>query len=568
MPQPRLVPAAPRRARIQRNLFYYMFKSTASDDLRERSQAFWTTSADERIASLLLPSSDPENDVTHTPSAILDAEEHGLHFSLLAVRSRLNALAPISMLPPEILARVFACLILVYPCPKEAPRLGWNVGATHVCRSWREVALSHPTLWTHISFDCGPKLAQEMLTRAKSALLVICDDSWDPESQEAADSMILSNVSRLQELKVDRYLEAWQTLGPVLTLPAPMLQVVDLTVRIVDSSVRVKPPTVTTLFAGRANRLREISIDGYNFAWTCFPRSPLITRLALTTRDNSASKQGDPVAQLNPDIFCDLLSALPALEDIPDAISNTPWPGFQIVVTDEENATTCVVSVPHIHPAPHRRRRTQSTPGPATDNSSDKLVRQMKGLSLSNANLTASLHVECVSHMEGDNNSSPTSQSTEEDDADSVGGVYIHTLFNLPPKDRQLLELDDTEGYESFRRRISTHLLAGHPDYQMHGWSAQLRRQYRRRSLRPPFGDPEDDYSKWKKCILSSKSVAKATGSRVSKVFASMSSRLRKASGVQRKGKAARTEDVLVTAKSFSSEELRSPLTKRRRIEG
>ncbi|KAI0041978.1 hypothetical protein FA95DRAFT_1639067, partial [Auriscalpium vulgare] len=83
-----------------------------------------------------------------------------------------NTYSPTSRLPPEVLAYVFEWLILVSPADVEG-RLGWIESVTHVCRSWREVALGRPALWRRISFTIGLEWAKEMLARAKSAPLVI-----------------------------------------------------------------------------------------------------------------------------------------------------------------------------------------------------------------------------------------------------------------------------------------------------------------------------------------------------------------------------------------------------------
>jgi hypothetical protein len=74
--------------------------------------------------------------------------------STQALRSRRNALAPISRLPPEILAAIFSLLsfykcgmdILIYPGHKSCMLV------TQVCRRWRETSLNHPGLWSRINF--------------------------------------------------------------------------------------------------------------------------------------------------------------------------------------------------------------------------------------------------------------------------------------------------------------------------------------------------------------------------------------------------------------------------------
>jgi F-box-like len=96
----------------------------------------------------------------------VEAAKQLLHSQL----ARRNALAPISVLPPEVLARVFYFL-LVFENPTYfgERNLGW-IRATHVCRYWREVALDDSSLWATIwGASTNTELISEMLTRAKNA---------------------------------------------------------------------------------------------------------------------------------------------------------------------------------------------------------------------------------------------------------------------------------------------------------------------------------------------------------------------------------------------------------------
>src|ERR1700730_4144150 len=96
----------------------------------------------------------------------IDDEIKSLEASLRALKSRRNALVPISHLPPEILAAIFSFL---------SPSV-WNRGidllewlsVTHVCHRWRDIALTHPRLWSHINFTrLTPAGMAGMLARAR-----------------------------------------------------------------------------------------------------------------------------------------------------------------------------------------------------------------------------------------------------------------------------------------------------------------------------------------------------------------------------------------------------------------
>ncbi|KAI0277170.1 hypothetical protein BGY98DRAFT_900306, partial [Russula aff. rugulosa BPL654] len=94
--------------------------------------------------------------------------------SIRSLLTRRNTLVPISVLPPEILARVFHLLVRKEPpfCGRRK-NLGW-IRVTHVCRHWRQVALGDSSLWSKISgMLANTKWISEMLARAKNAPLDI-----------------------------------------------------------------------------------------------------------------------------------------------------------------------------------------------------------------------------------------------------------------------------------------------------------------------------------------------------------------------------------------------------------
>ncbi|KAF5342671.1 hypothetical protein D9611_001281 [Ephemerocybe angulata] len=89
-----------------------------------------------------------------------------------AIKCYQNTLAPINHLPPEILSIIF--FIVAEQAPNRFPSyrqgpsvdMSWLPCTTQVCRRWREVSLSCPALWSHISFTT-PELTELMLLRSK-----------------------------------------------------------------------------------------------------------------------------------------------------------------------------------------------------------------------------------------------------------------------------------------------------------------------------------------------------------------------------------------------------------------
>jgi len=107
-----------------------------------------------------------------------------------------NMLVPISILPAEILARIFH-----FSASSEQPysrSLGW-VHVTHVCRRWRQIALDDPTLWTHFFFPYSrneDRIA-ERLSRARNAPLVI---KLNGSMVKDTFSLFIPHISHTREL--------------------------------------------------------------------------------------------------------------------------------------------------------------------------------------------------------------------------------------------------------------------------------------------------------------------------------------------------------------------------------
>ena len=114
----------------------------------------------------------------------IDDEIISLQESILALKSRRNALAPISRLPPETLAEIFS--LLPSSWNKQVGHLA-RIRVAHVCSRWRETALNHSLLWSHIDFNMlTPAGMAEFLTRAKMTPLHL--EATVTENMEQCDA--------------------------------------------------------------------------------------------------------------------------------------------------------------------------------------------------------------------------------------------------------------------------------------------------------------------------------------------------------------------------------------------
>ena len=103
----------------------------------------------------------------------LRTKENRTSAPLSSVFSKLNALAPISSLPAEILEHIFGfCVSWIYDYEKTKHSLAW----TQVCFSWRRISFNSIRLWHRIDL-CNSRYANQFLVRSKEAPLSIVSTS-------------------------------------------------------------------------------------------------------------------------------------------------------------------------------------------------------------------------------------------------------------------------------------------------------------------------------------------------------------------------------------------------------
>jgi hypothetical protein len=246
----------------------------------------------------------------HDPSArfaAISTVDKGIDAARQLVRSlltRRNALVPISLLPSEILARVFHLLVLAEPPLSGGRSLGW-IRVTHVCQHWRQVALDDSSLWAKIwGIPTNTKWISEMLARAKNAPLDIEFNAFTWSSADAL-LMIPPHISHTRQLRFhcqsalhpDREIYSWD---------APALELFELTV-IGYSPIAFLDLGGNMLFNGHAPRLRTFSLSRVIIPWSLIPRGQL-TQLKIAYPNEDVNSPGD-LSQL-----IDLLVNCPAIE--------------------------------------------------------------------------------------------------------------------------------------------------------------------------------------------------------------------------------------------------------------
>ncbi|KAI0060709.1 hypothetical protein BV25DRAFT_1827587 [Artomyces pyxidatus] len=264
------------------------------------AQDYWSTAVEERLA--YLDSISPLNigDAVTTARETIEDEIKAARLSVCAMQTRRNALLPISVLPSEVLARVFEFLILAFPtdnatyyyiASRRSGKLGWIAAATHVCRRWRQVAMENPCLWGRILFFIGSKWTEEMLARVKAAPITIAQEfSYHPPSSGPfTHPVIPSRLYQIRELKLSGQL---QQILLELTQPAPILERLEL-VEDEKSAIYKGPNTLQSDFlGGHAPRLREITVRGVLFSWSSFSASALTEMILVSPRPYRSLQDG------------------------------------------------------------------------------------------------------------------------------------------------------------------------------------------------------------------------------------------------------------------------------------
>ncbi|KAF8498172.1 hypothetical protein F5888DRAFT_1889297 [Russula emetica] len=286
---------------------------------------------------------------------------------LRSMLTRRNALVPISLLPPEILARVFHLLVLEEMPFSGKRNLGW-IRVTHVCRHWRQVALDDSSLWARIgSTLMNKKWISEMLARAKNAPLDI-EFNGVASSSRGALLRIHPHLSRTRQFRfhILSMLHS-DSVREMFSWEAPALEHFELEVS-AHSPVTFRDLGENMLFKGHAPRLRTFSLSRVVIPWSLIPRGQL-TQLKIACPNEEIDYSGE-LSQL-----IDLLVNCPALEIL--ALESC----LPSQLTEFSHGRT--IHLPHLS----RLRLRGST---------SRIMNMLKMLKLPSS---TTLHLDCISNI-------------------------------------------------------------------------------------------------------------------------------------------------------------------------
>jgi hypothetical protein len=253
--------------------------------------------------------------------------------------TELSSLPPrltVSSLPIEVLCRAFAFLAA------ERGDEPWETHTrdcfvfTHVCRSWRIIALAEPRLWSRPCYDPTLQCAQTMLARAGACPLVLeaSEHQWGrycsrnkpgnirpgtllmdielPNTTKPFD-FILAHLDRAEEITTDGWpVDAHKRLDSLPGCRAPLLAKLELIG--LRSFYHFEPPSLGHDFLrGAAPGLRCLSIRGaLSFAWT----DPILSNLEAISLGSSALQTTASTGSMSLHHFLAFLRRNPCLRDL------------------------------------------------------------------------------------------------------------------------------------------------------------------------------------------------------------------------------------------------------------
>jgi hypothetical protein len=213
----------------------------------------------------------------------IDSEIKSLEESIRVLKSRRNALSPVSSLPPEVFAVIFSLL-----CFPGNDVQGGNPDprflVTHVCHQWREIALNQPLLWGRIDFtSISSAGAAEILDRAKSAPLYLKANLSSSHRREKFDAFrkeLQTRVPDICHLRISASPYLLNSTLEGLISPAPSLDHLSLSSCRGHGRSRMRMDNdrsyiPDTLFDSSTPRLSYLELCDCNISW----RSPLFKGL-------------------------------------------------------------------------------------------------------------------------------------------------------------------------------------------------------------------------------------------------------------------------------------------------
>ena len=171
---------------------------------------------------------------------------------LCLIQSLKNGLAPINLIPPEVLA-------LVPDFWDRDTRDQDVIALTHTCRTWREIFISRASLWT--DFDCeDTDKTRVYLERSKTSPISVSLERVEGLSPRDPFLELVPNaISRFKSLTISVPPENLQDFTDHLFSPAPLLETFKIEVKC-EPGLQHHPLITPALFDGDFSSLRVLCL--------------------------------------------------------------------------------------------------------------------------------------------------------------------------------------------------------------------------------------------------------------------------------------------------------------------
>ncbi|KZV67371.1 hypothetical protein PENSPDRAFT_754962 [Peniophora sp. CONT] len=227
---------------------------------------------------------------------LLDVEIEVLQEQLSSARRQRNARNKACKLPAEVLTSIFMCAQTVWKPSKPRPKkpdegdalygAGWMV-VTRVCSSWRNVALSTPSLWCDL--DClnlHPDSVMDIVSRSRALPLSLAING--SASKAELEGWLCGPVNRrIKRLVITSCPRPNLFNWIMLLYPAmPSLEALKISLATErDSNPKHRLLPAEFLAGSCPPRLMELHLQGVLCSWDSPLLSPTLTSLSLATND-------------------------------------------------------------------------------------------------------------------------------------------------------------------------------------------------------------------------------------------------------------------------------------------
>ncbi|KAF9238625.1 hypothetical protein BU15DRAFT_75076 [Melanogaster broomeanus] len=283
----------------------------------------------------------------HTSPKSMIAEAHArtnneialLKLPICALFTQKNALLPVSRLPCEILATIFLYQAYsFYQDPQDFPMWGaappW-ANVSYVCRHWRNVALTCPSLWSFL-FVFSPRWTEELLSRSKRVpLRILIDMRFEFQEAMIFFEKVTTDVTRIRDLSL--YLPCNRVegvLSKLSTTPAPLLHTFKLRLRTRHLGEDAVYPD--TLLNGETPALRTLELYHCHPPW-----SSLVFTALSTLRLRSIASSSQPT-------ITELLAMLRHMPDLAHLYLEDALSGAKDILASRHTLPSECVDLPHL----------------------------------------------------------------------------------------------------------------------------------------------------------------------------------------------------------------------------